>query len=204
MASMAILNAKKAERHRMAEADNAAYEKKEAELEKKRREETKNAREMAQERAKNHERKLKAQGGREWDSEKVESDIVDRSKGRSSDYVRGGHGGVMRGDWSGRGFSRQEEEEDGGTERRGGRGRGVGYDGRGRGAGNRGRGRGGAKGPAAAPTLQSAEDFPSLPKVDTAVQATPGPNDQARTTEPLKSPGPVGEWAEEMAVPVNT
>lgn len=92
---MAILNAKKSETHRRTEADQAAFQHREKELAKERKEklveEKKNRSQMEAERAKNRQRKMQAQGVREWDSEKVESDIVDgKGRGRSSEYVRGG------------------------------------------------------------------------------------------------------------------
>lgn len=195
MAKMAVINAEKAERHRLSEADQAAYQHREKELAKERREkavaEKKNERVMEMERAKNRERKMKAQGGREWDSEKVESDIVDgRGRGRSSEYVRGGHGGVIRG----RGglaesrFSGPEEVEE---PEHGSRGRG-GLHIRGRGRGGRGRG-----GKSSNPAVPSAEDFPSLP--------TPANVSSDVVVEAVKSPtgekGP-GDWAEEMATPI--
>lgn len=34
--------------------------------------------------------------GREWDSEKQDSDIVDKSRGSSSRYMKGANGGVSR------------------------------------------------------------------------------------------------------------
>lgn len=225
---MAILNAQKAERHRLSEADQAAFQHREKELAKERREkavaEKRNERVMEMERAKNRERKMKAQGGREWDSEKVESDIVDR-KGRSYEYVRGGHGGVIRGRGGGLAGSRYATEGDDEapvTETRSGRGRGT-FEIRGRGRGGRG-GRGG-KAPNAAPTT---EDFPSLPtpaKAPTLVKAsdtytnklsTPTKGAESSTEagtstiekesvekELVKSPDkPAGDWAEEMATPV--
>lgn len=92
LAQMAIINAQKSERHRLSEADQAAFQHREKELAKERREkmveEKKNSRQMEMERAKNRERKMKAQGGREWDSEKVEADIVDRTRGRTSEQSR--------------------------------------------------------------------------------------------------------------------
>lgn len=199
MEKMKVINAEKAERHRLSEADQAAYQHREKELAKERREkavaEKKNERVMEMERAKNRERKMNAQGGREWDSEKVESDIVDgQGRGRSSEYVRGGHGGVIRG----RGgladsrFSGPEEAEE--TE----------YQSRGRGGiQNRGRGpRGGRGGRGGKPaTVPSAEDFPSLP---TPAKAPVSAGIEVKA-EALKSPtGEKGphDWAEEMATPV--
>ena len=95
MAKMAILNKQKAEKHRLTEADQAAFQHREKELAKERREkaiaEKKNERVMEMERAKNRERKMKAQGGREWDSEKVKSDIVD---GRGKGLLKNGRGSL--------------------------------------------------------------------------------------------------------------
>lgn len=51
---------------------------------------------MDSERAKNAIRKQKAMQGREWDSEKQDSDIVDKSRGSSSRYMKGANGGVAR------------------------------------------------------------------------------------------------------------
>ena len=221
---MAILNAQKAERHRLSEADQAAFQHREKELAKERREkavaEKRNERVMEMERAKNRERKMKAQGGREWDSEKVESDIVDgRGRGRSSEFVRGGHGGVIRGRGGGLAGSRYATEgvdEAPTSETQSGRGRGT-FDIRGRGRGGRG-GRGGKASNAAVP---SAEDFPSLPtpaKPPTLVKASEHYTDTAATSstpakapesstlvekEQVKSPDkPAGDWAEEMATPI--
>lgn len=185
MAQMAIINAKRAESHRASEADQAAFQHREKELEKERKEravaERKNERVMEMERAKNRERKMKAQGGREWDSEKKEEDIVDR-RGRSSEFVRGGFGGIARG--GGLGGSRyavQEEGEQGGGELQNGRG---GYEGRGRGRGRGGR-EGGAKGgKASTQTVPTAEDFPALSSASTNVVPAGG------------------DWADEMATPV--
>jgi hypothetical protein len=221
---MAILNAQKAERHRLSEADQAAFQHREKELAKERREkavaEKRNERVMEMERAKNRERKMKAQGGREWDSEKVESDIVDgRGRGRSSEFVRGGHGGVIRGRGGGLAGSRYATEGDNeapSSETQSGRGRGS-FEIRGRGRGGRG-GRGGKTPNAAVP---SAEDFPSLPtpaKAPTLVKASDHYTETATTfsgpakapesstvveKEQVKSPGkPAGDWAEEMATPI--
>jgi hypothetical protein len=198
MAKMAILNAQKSEKFRRTEADSAAFLQKEAEMKKKRVEEQKNAREMDKERARNRERKLKAQGGREWDLEKTDADIMDgRGRGRSSEYVRGGHGGVIRG--AGLGGSRFADDE-GGEQPTRGRG---GFEIRGR--GNRGRGGRGGK---AVPPMPTPEDFPSLP-------AATKPLNEEETAKPVATPISVEEavksptteqgghdWAEEMATPV--
>jgi hypothetical protein len=190
MEKMAILNAQKAERHRLSEADQAAFQHREKELAKERKEkavaEKRNERAMEMERAKNRERKMKAQGGREWDSEKVESDIVDgRGRGRSSEYVRGGHGGVIRG---GLGVSKYSVATDTETPEFGTRGRGS-RGGRG------GRGGGARGGKASVPAIVSSlEDFPSLPPAKTS----------GKVMENVLSPieKPAGDWAEEMATPV--
>ena len=51
---------------------------------------------MDSERAKNAIRKQKAMQGREWDSEKQDSDIVDKSRGASSRYMKSANGGISR------------------------------------------------------------------------------------------------------------
>ena len=179
MEKMAIINAQKAERHRLSEADQAAFQHREKELAKERREkaisEKKNERVMEMERAKNRERKMRAQGGREWDSEKVESDIVDR-KGRSSEYVKGGHGGVIRGGLAGSRYSSNVDDEDVESPKRSGTFEMKGRGGRG--------GRGGARGgKVKAPSAPVAEDFPPLAPVSNVPAAS-------------------GDWADEMATPV--
>jgi hypothetical protein len=196
LAQMAILNAQKSESHRKSEADQAAFQHREAELKQKRVEERQNQRQMEMERAKNRQRKMQAQGGREWDSEKVESDIVDgKSRGRSSEYVRGGHGGVIRRRGSGLAGSRFADEEvpvDGQSRGRGGFER-----------GGRGRGRGGRGGKQGVQSVPAAEDFPSLPtpsKTEEKVQSpTPSKEENVKSPTGEKS---AGDWAEEMATPV--
>ena len=195
MEKMKILNAQKAERFRLSEEDSAAYARKEKEMAKKRVEEQKNARAMDMERAKNRQRKLAAQGGREWDSEKQESDIVDgRGRGRSSEYVRGGHGGVIRGGLAGSRYAVADGEEgEGGGQSFRGRG---GFDIRGRGnRGGRSGGRGGKPSPATVPTPDDFPELPSASKTSTGI---------AKVAEIVKLPidKPAGDWAEEMATPV--
>lgn len=196
MERMKILNAQKAERFRLSEEDSAAYARKEKEMEKKRVEELKNSRAMDMERAKNRQRKLQAQSGREWDSEKLESDIVDgRSRGRSSEFVRGGHGGVIRN--GGLGASRYATADDESAEGRfqASRGRGGGFEIRGRGGNRGGRGGGGRGGKPKSPaSVPGPEDFPELPT----------PN-KPPTTEDVKLPSTdklAGDWADEMSTPV--
>lgn len=185
LAQMAIINAQKTERHRASEADQAAFQHREKELEKERKEkaiaERKNERVMEMERAKNRERKMKAQGGREWDSEKREEDIVDR-KGRSSEFVRGGFGGVVRGGGlAGSRFATQDGDSGDKGEAQNGRG---GSEARGK---NRGRGgRGGARGgKSQGHIVPSAEDFPAL------------------SAAAVTSPPAAGDWADEMATPID-
>ncbi|CAD6500533.1 BgTH12-06243 [Blumeria graminis f. sp. triticale] len=75
---MRILNASKEEKHRLQEADQAAFKSQDAEIARKFREQQK--KELAQrielekERQKNRERKMKSMGGREWDSGKDSRD----------------------------------------------------------------------------------------------------------------------------------
>ncbi|KAJ5383631.1 hypothetical protein N7517_001542 [Penicillium concentricum] len=83
---------KKAAAHARAEADQASFMEREQEAAKKRREELAHRRVMDTEREKNRQRKLKAQTGREWDSQKREEDYDPRGGG--SQFRRGMHGGV--------------------------------------------------------------------------------------------------------------
>ncbi|KAJ5513278.1 hypothetical protein N7463_002830 [Penicillium fimorum] len=83
---------KKAAAHARAEADQASFVEREQEAAKKRREELAHRRVMDTEREKNRQRKLKAQTGREWDSQKREEDYDPRGGG--SQFRRGMHGGV--------------------------------------------------------------------------------------------------------------
>lgn len=214
MKSMQLKNAAKTEAHARAEKDQASFLQREQQAAAKRVEERKAIREQDMERAKNRERKIKAQGGREWDSEKVESDIVDRSRGGSSMYSRGAHGGVRGGERGGLATSRYGPGEDaeemsfGGG--RGGRGRGRGrgrseYDGA-RGGGRGGRGRGGyfngAKAADTSPPGIGESDFPALPSPATKSAATPA-SKVGTKEKPAVSPGVVdGDWADEMATPI--
>lgn len=123
---------------------------------------------MDNEREQNRQRKLKAQTGREWDSEKREEDYNPRGAG--SQYRRGMHGGVSG--YTRRDFDGVDETAVGGD---------AGPTSpRGRGRGGRGRGRGPSRGPrgegasskdvyteeerkAAVPGVNDEADFPSLP-----------------------------------------
>ncbi|KAG0158111.1 hypothetical protein PDIDSM_5624 [Penicillium digitatum] len=77
---------------RIAAAKENAVKKAAAHAPKKRREELAHRRMMDTEREKNRQRKLKAQTGREWDSQKREEDYDPRGGG--SQFRRGMHGGV--------------------------------------------------------------------------------------------------------------
>ena len=138
---------------------------------------------------KNRERKLKAMGGREWDEGKDEKDFED-NKGRSSQYVRGGHGGVMRGrgGLAGSRFNDGPEDDVSSYMYENYRGRGSG---RGRG---RGSGRGGRGGVAQQQAVPAPEDFPSLPTTSAS---------KTTTKSDLNSPlAGAGDWADEMATPI--
>jgi len=218
MKSMQLKNAAKTEAHARAEKDQASFLQREQQAAAKRVEERKAIREQDMERAKNRERKIKAQGGREWDSEKVESDIVDRSKGGSSMYSRGAHGGVRGGGRGGErgglatsryGPGEDAEEMPFGGGGRGGRGRGRGrgrseYDGA-RGINRGGRGRGGyfngAKAAETPPPGIDELDFPALPTPASKPADTLASKVENKE-KPAISPGVVdGDWADEMATP---
>ncbi|CAF9937267.1 hypothetical protein IMSHALPRED_011077 [Imshaugia aleurites] len=125
MAAAKLNNAKRAEAHRLAEADEANFQQREAQASQKRKEEGAARRAMNQEREKNRMRKLGAQGGREWDEGKAEQEPE-----RGSQYRRGAHGGVAydrnspRGEHQGRKFNEVNERREGFVPRGGGRGRG--------------------------------------------------------------------------------
>lgn len=189
---MKIINAEKVESFRKSEKDREGYAQKEKEEKRKRKEEIERGRVMEGERMKNRERKLKAMGGREWDEGKDEKDFED-NKGRSSQYVRGGHGGVIRG----RGglassrFNDAPEDDMSAYIYDENRGRGSGR-GRGRGRGNGRGGRGGsAQQPQSVPAL---EDFPSLPTTSASK------NKISNVNTPLVG---AGDWADEMATPID-
>lgn len=211
MAKMAILNKERAEKHRLTQADQAAFQHREKELAKERKEkaiaERKNERVMEMERAKNRQRKMKAQGGREWDSVKLESDVVDRTRGRTSEFVRGGHGGVIRGGLAG---SRHAVGGEHVPDSQASRGRGS-FEIRGQGRGGRSE-RGGRRN--AAPV---SEDFPSLPsakksdsseplkvspKVASAEETAAVPASDLKIVAAIPEVQPAGDWAEEMATPI--
>lgn len=100
MAKMKLKSSAAAEAHERTKKDQAAFEQREREAAKERAEkvvrERQNVRMMDSERAKNAIRKQKAMQGREWDSEKQDSDIVDKSRGNSSRFMKGANGGIAR------------------------------------------------------------------------------------------------------------
>lgn len=168
MAAAKLNNAKRAEAHRLAEADEANFQQREAQASQKRKEEGVARRMMNQEREKNRMRKLGAQGGREWDEGKAEQ-VPDRG----SHYRRGAHGGVAyetrspKGDYPDRKVNEFHARGEGYVPR-----------GVGRGRGNRGRGGKGREDFAPSKVAQRAEpnslnDFPALPTAP-KTQAPPG------------------------------
>jgi hypothetical protein len=209
MASMQLKSAAKAEAYARAEKDQASFLQREQQAAAKRMEERKAIREQDAERAKNRERKIKAQGGREWDSQKLESDVVDRSRGSSSMYSRGAHGGIRGGGRGGLASSRyggeDEDTEEAPYGGRGSRGRGRGrseYQG-----GRGGRGRGGyfnspnANVNTAKPSAPGT-DFPALPTPTNKSSATRSPKREVKE-KPAVLPGAgQGDWADEMATPI--
>lgn len=164
LAAAKLNNARREEAHRAAEADEASFQRREAEVSQKRREEGLVRKVMEREREKNRLRKLGARGGREWDEGKQEQDTNSARRG-GSQYRRGVYGGTAayRGGGTGGGRERGESEEGygyggqddfggpgfsfrgngdrgrGGDRARGERGRGGGRGGRGRGAHEGGR-----------------------------------------------------------------
>lgn len=158
MAAAKVNNAKRAEAHRLAEADEANFQQREAQASQKRKEEGVARRVMNQEREKNRMRKLGAQGGREWDEGKAEQEPE-----RGSQYRRGAHGGVTydanspRGGYHDRKFNDSHERRDGFVPRGGGRGRGD------RGRGGRGRGGFAPNRVAQQAAPDPVNDFPALP-----------------------------------------
>lgn len=203
MASMQVKNAAKSEAHARAEQDEAAYLRREEQAAAKRMEERRSVREMDMERAKNRERKIRAQGGREWDSEKTEADIVDgRSRGGSSQYTRGAHGGVRAlddsryhrggmGQDSGSHGTRDSIPEPSERGKRGGRGGG--------GRGGRGRGGGIFGSRNAAGGAPAVEDFPSLPPAPVSAKV-PAQNASPADVKPLVGGSGLGDssWADEV------
>lgn len=91
LAAAKLNSARREEAYRVAEADEASFNLREVQAIQKRKEERFAKRAMDDEREKNRLRKLRAQGGREWDEGKPE---LDASSLRGSQYRRGAHGGL--------------------------------------------------------------------------------------------------------------
>ena len=192
MAAAKLNNAKRTEAHRLAEADEANFQQREAQASQKRKEEGVARRVMNQEREKNRMRKLGAQGGREWDEGKAEQEPE-----RGSQYRRGAHGGVAydtsssRGGRQDRTFNESQERRDGLVPRGTGKGRGD----RGRG----GRGRGGLVPNKSAQQAvpDTVNDFPALPTAPRPQR--PPPNSTLGKVAETLQPSAGGEsWADQV------
>lgn len=160
--------------HARAEADAQKYEAREAmlaqkDMEKKKESKEKQKRErqdrqqMMGEREKNRQRKLDAQGGREWDFEKEEG-FSGTGEERRRGAARGAHGGIAPSPRPAPTADVRQEEDGIPTTFDSGRGRGRGRGGRGP-RGGRG-GRGDHAAPSKQPSTQvppTASDFPELP-----------------------------------------
>ncbi|KAL8681790.1 MAG: hypothetical protein Q9186_002105 [Xanthomendoza sp. 1 TL-2023] len=166
LAAAKLNNARREEAHRLAEADEASFQQREAQASQRRQEEGRARRLMDQEREKNRLRKLGAQSGREWDEGKEEQAVDPRRSG----YRRGAHGGASG--YQSLGDRATDPQLDGDTfsggseySPRGGRGRGDRGRGRGRGARGRARYENSAAGfeivKPPAPNVET--DFPALP-----------------------------------------
>lgn len=172
-------NARREEAHRLAEADEASFQKREAQASQKRKDEGAARRAMEGEREKNRLRKLGAQAGREWDEGKEDQRVDSREE---SQYRRGRHGGVAYSggrqqdehgeyattdqDYTGRENLGQRGDRGRGDRSRGERGRGR--DGRARGGGGYEGGRAYQDNPSSSwktttPNMGAETDFPSLP-----------------------------------------
>lgn len=209
-------NARREEAHRLAEADEASFQHREAQAREKRREEGVARKAMEGEREKNRLRKLGARGGREWDEGKKEEDFAE---GRGGGLRRGMHGGVSgeqgrRTDGGSSRSMRDGDEEDGkqgdrdsprggGYEGRRGRGRGRGRGGRGGGRGDYGGDGGGNPSarngnPNPPPARFAKEDFPALAQGASA-NSTREKISTLKNADILKSPvGGKGSWADQV------
>ncbi|KAF2998451.1 hypothetical protein E8E13_001132 [Curvularia kusanoi] len=195
LASMRSKNEALASAHARAQADAAAAEAREAvikqqEIERKKlaaekqKAERKDRQQMMGERERNRQRKLNAQGGREWDLEK-EDGFDGTGEERRRGAARGAYGGVSAPRGGAPDSSRElfDDGADSGSYR-GGRGRGRGgRGGRGGRAGefhdNRGHdGRHDARGGSKQQLPPSATDFPELPSSTPAQQSASAPRIQ--------------------------
>ena len=211
LAAAKLNNEKRAEAHRLAEADEASFQQREAKATERRKEEGKAKRAMDMEREKNRLRKLEAgaRGGREWDEGKEEQRRDSRGGYRRG--ANGGIGGMHVGDRFGAPSADDGVDEQyagrgarGGNGGRGqgrGRGRGDRVD-RGRGGGGQGSGRGGGGNRVVESSAihQKAPDpiidFPALP-------SGPKPSGDSlpadKVGESLKSPLTNGaSWADQV------
>jgi len=171
--SMKIKNATLMEKHARSQADEELFHQREAVAAQKRKEERVNRQQMMGERERNRLRKLKAQGGREWDIEKDEKEF-EGSERRGA--RRGAFGGVVNDRQSSSAVpDLMDDSRHAAPRERGGRrgrgGRGGDFSGRGRDS------RPDAKGnkPVSAPPLPSANDFPDLPEAKKMDAATVEP-----------------------------
>ncbi|MCJ1400583.1 hypothetical protein MMC11_003789 [Xylographa trunciseda] len=218
LAAARLNNAKREEAHRLAEADEASFQHREAQAREKRREEGAARRVMEGERERNRLRKLGARGGREWDEGKEPEEEKARGARRGMyggvvGGVSGGRGRGGEGGYAGRGGDAPAEDtfENPSSARgsfEGGRGRG-----RGRASRARGRGRGDFEGNGARDQVGRSQqqnkkaaafeetDFPAL-SVDASKKAESVPTERIATLENkdiLKSPtGERGTWADQV------
>ncbi|KAL9128870.1 MAG: hypothetical protein Q9217_002527 [Psora testacea] len=184
LAAAKLNNAKRAEAHRLAEADEASFQQREVKANMRRQEEGRARRQMDLERERNRVRKLKGMEGREWDEGKEE-----QRDERGSQYRRGVNGGVGY-----RGRRANELGQDGAYNGFSDRQRG-GNEPRGRGRG--GRGQGGRPGEGVekfAPDSQ--RDFPTLPKATKPKEWQALPPDKVE--ESLKAKLGVASWADQV------
>ena len=211
LAAAKLNSQKREEAHRLAEADEASFQQREAQASQRRQEEGRARRVMDQEREKNRLRKLGAQGGREWDEGKEDQPVDPRR----IEYRREPHGGTSNYQGSGaRDGNLQIDGDYNDADRgygRGGRSRGDRSRGRSRGRG--GRGRGGYDSSAggfeimkpAAPNIE--KDFPALPSAATQKSITDTSHHRSKVeqqpqTEVPKFQAPLGggeSWADEVA-----
>ncbi|KAI3143773.1 hypothetical protein CBS147326_777 [Penicillium roqueforti] len=189
---------KKAAAHARAEADQASFMEREQEAAKKRREELAHRRVMDSEREKNRQRKLKAQTGREWDSQKREEDYDPRGGG--SQFRRGMHGGVsgaVRRDFE---DGRSEDVADHSNDNRGrGRGGRGGRGGRDRGSSRALQGDRPRKG--LADSIYATES-PAAPRLDES--AFPALPEGPKKTETKAAPAPENKLKAETKVQLET
>ena len=199
LAAARLNNAKREEAHRLAEADEAEFQQREAQEVQKRRQEGIARREMDREREKNRQRKLAVKSGREWDENKEEVEPTTRLggnfRGANGGYRgsgrRGGHEGGSRDD-------RDPINRDGQHGARGrGRGRGVRGDHRGD------RGRSGRGGQATTDRINTrvptASDFPELPKTSAGAGSDKLKFTAAEVDDMMKShSGAQQSWADQV------